>query len=36
MAVLKFETDIISSSAVSLIGRAAMLVAMYVKTFKTR
>ena len=35
LAVLKVETDIITSIAVSLIGRAAILVIMYVETFKT-
>ena len=35
MAVLKVETDIITSIAVSLIGRAVILVILYVDTFKT-
>jgi len=35
MAVIKVETDIITSITVSLIGRAVILVIMYVETFKT-
>ena len=35
MAVMKVETDIITSITESLIGRAAMLVIMFFKTFKT-
>jgi hypothetical protein len=34
-AVLKVETDIITSIAASPIGRAVILVIMYVETFKT-
>ena len=35
MTVLKVETDIIASNAASLIGRAEILVIVYVKIFKT-
>ena len=34
MAVLKIETDIITSITTSLIGRAVILVIMYVEIFK--
>ena len=36
MAVLKVETDIITSIAARPIGRAVILVIMYVETFKTK
>ena len=36
MAVLKVETYIIASITTSPIGRAVMLVVMYVETFKTK
>ena len=35
MAVLKVETDIITSITASLMGRVTKLVTMYVETFKT-
>jgi len=35
MAVLKVETDIITSITASPLGRTAILVIMYVETFKT-